>query len=100
MINVVSPRCLESKCRTIPCFNYEGNYPGLYCAKHKKDNMIDIKSKYCNTVNCYIRATEKYKGYCLRCFVNLFPDEPNTRNYKTKEQAVADHIKTTFNQYD
>jgi hypothetical protein len=100
MSNVMSPVCIEDNCRTGPSYNYEGQYPALYCVKHKKENMIDVNSKHCNTLNCYIHANEKYKGYCLRCFVNLFPDEPNTRNYKTKEQAVADHIKTSFNQYD
>jgi len=41
-------------------------------------------------------TNKKYEGYCLRCFVNLFPDKPNTRNYKTKEKCVVDCITEAF----
>jgi len=34
----------------------------------------------------------RYKGYCLRCFIHLFPNEPTILNYKTKEKAVADYV--------
>ena len=49
------------------------------------------KSKWCETT-----GSKKYQGYCLVCFVNLFPDEPNTRNYKTKEKDVVDRITQSF----
>ena len=32
----------------------------------------------------------------MRCFVNLFPELKNARNYKTKEQNVVDNIKIAF----
>jgi hypothetical protein len=32
----------------------------------------------------------------MRCFVNLFPELTNARNYKTKEQNVVDNIKIAF----
>jgi hypothetical protein len=32
----------------------------------------------------------------MRCFIYLFPDQPVTRNYKTKETAVAQFITTNF----
>jgi hypothetical protein len=44
-------------------------------------------------------SNKKYEGYCLRCFVNLFPDKPNTRNYKTKEKCVVDNITESFPQF-
>jgi len=28
--------------------------------------------------------------------MNLFPDKPDSRNYKTKEYTVAEFVKTTF----
>ena len=46
-----------------------------------------------------IPHNKKYEGYCLRCFVNLFPDKPNTRNYKTKEKSVVDNITESFPQF-
>ena len=48
-------------------------------------------SKWCDT-----RAQDKYLGYCLWCYMHLFPDNPVSRNYKTKERDVVDHVKTSF----
>ena len=39
---------------------------------------------------------KKHEGYCLFCYVNLFPDKPITRNYKTKEKDVVDRILKLF----
>lgn len=49
-------------------------------------------NQLCKSSWCEIQAKPKYKGYCLACFIHLFPDEPNTRNYKTKEKATTDYI--------
>ena len=43
-----------------------------------------------------IRGSLKYKKYCLRCFVHLFPNEKVCRNYKTKEKAVNDFVMPFF----
>ncbi len=32
------------------------------------------------------------KGYCLHCYVNIFPNEPKSRNYKLKENLVKEDI--------
>lgn len=32
----------------------------------------------------------------MSCFVNLFPEEPNSRNYRTKEKDVVDRITQFF----
>jgi hypothetical protein len=50
------------------------------------------KSSWCST----IPSNKVYQGYCLVCYIHLFPDQPIVRNYKTKERAVADFVKTTF----
>ena len=100
MINVVDKRCQEEGCNTIPTYSYEGK-KALYCNKHKKDDMIDVIHKRCKAdYDCDTIANRKYKGYCLRCFQYLFPDEHITRNYKTKEREVVNFIKTEFNNYD
>jgi hypothetical protein len=57
--------------------------------EHKKEGMLNIKDKKCKTPYCGIVVRDKYKGYCLRCFVHIHPDEPVSRNYKTKEKAVS-----------
>jgi hypothetical protein len=53
------------------------------------------KSSWCHTTT----SNQKYEGYCLQCFFHLFPDKPNTRNYKTKEKDVVDRITQTFNNF-
>lgn len=38
----------------------------------------------------------KYRGYCVACFAQKFPDEPVSRNIKLKEIEVRDHVKALF----
>ena len=99
MVNVVSKTCLE--CDKQPSYNNEGEKKRLYCHEHKKDGMINIHSKSCKSEWCPIIVNnKKYDGYCLRCFIYLFPDKPVSRNYKTKEYSVLDFIKTKFPHFD
>jgi hypothetical protein len=47
--------------------------------------------------NCkIIRGLKKYNNHCLNCFIHLFPDQPVSRNYKTKETATSQFITTNF----
>lgn len=39
---------------------------------------------------------KKCKGYCLNCFINLFPEEEITTKYKIKEKDVADRVIAKF----
>ena len=99
MVNVVSKTCLE--CDKQPSYNNEGEKKRLYCHEHKKDGMINIHSKTCKSDWCLtVVNNKKYDGYCLRCFIYLFPDKPVSRNYKTKEYSVLDFIKTKFPHFD
>ena len=54
------------------------------------------KSPWCETY----KSNKSYKGYCFHCFVHLFPDEPVTRNYKTKEKEVVSYITNRFSEVD
>ena len=96
MIDVKSKRCLSEGCKIIPVYNVKGQQNALYCATHKKNGMVDVKSKTCLSEWCSTRVQEKYDGYCLFCYMNLFPDKPVSRNYKTKEYSVVDYVKTKF----
>ena len=53
------------------------------------------KSEWCETIK-----NRKYRGYCLICFIHLFPDEKVARNYKTKENSVNSYIKEKFQSVD
>jgi hypothetical protein len=99
MVDVKHKKCLE--CEVIPTFNNEGQKKGLYCSTHKKEGMVDVLNKTCKSDWCSIIANNnKYDGYCLRCFIYLFPDKPVSRNYKTKEYSVIEFIKTKFPELD
>jgi hypothetical protein len=87
-------KCLE--CEKRPTFNVEGETKALYCVTHKKDGMVNVKDKTCASAWCSTIVRNKYDGYCLFCYMNLFPDKPVTRNYKTKEYSVVDYVKTNF----
>jgi hypothetical protein len=50
------------------------------------------KSPWCDT----IPSNRRYGGYCLICYIHDNPDKEITRNYKLKERAVADIIRTAF----
>jgi len=88
--------CIHPGCKVRPNYNFECEKKVLYCSTHKLEGMVDIKNKTCKTHLCYTRVQEKYDGYCLFCYMNLFPDKPVSRNYKTKEYSVVDFVKTTF----
>ena len=52
-------------------FNKEGETKALYCAKHKLEDMISIKSKYCidedcNTTPCFNYEGENKGLYCYK----------------------------------
>jgi len=53
------------------------------------------KSSWCETI-----GNKKYEGYCLHCFMHLFPDKKVARNYKTKEKDVVDRVKETYPDFD
>jgi hypothetical protein len=99
MVDIINKSCIEPDCIKTPNFNYENEKKRLYCKTHKKEGMIDIVSRRCKN-NCgTIVSRQKYNGYCLFCFIHLFPDEPVTRNYKTKEKHISDNIKENYKGY-
>jgi hypothetical protein len=96
MLDVISPTCIHAGCKTQPNYNTEGETKGIYCSAHKLDGMLDVKNPRCKSSWCSTHVQAKYDGYCLYCYMHLFPDKPVSRNYKTKEHAVAEFVKTTF----
>jgi hypothetical protein len=98
MINIKTKRCKEIGCDILgPKFNLANENIGLYCSKHKKEDMINVKDKMC--LECkitYSNPNSKYKGFCVRCFINLFPNEKISRNYKVKENHMTDFIKSEY----
>ena len=101
MVNIMKETCINENCKITASYNYEYNKKGLYCVSHKLDGMINVKNITCKTHLCYISVNnDRYDGYCLRCYINLFPDKPVSRNYKTKEFAVVNFVKNKFDKYN
>ena len=88
MINLNTVFCEAEDYKTTASFNW-----GLYCSKHKLDNMVNVCKDLCKTLLCDVIAfNPNYEGYCLRCFMYTFPDKPVARNFKTKEYAVVEYV--------
>ncbi len=102
MIDVKNNKCIFEGCNTLSNYNYEGIKKGIYCGVHKKYGMIDVKNKTCKTEWCsaIVLRKNKYEGYCVYCYVHLFPDKPVSKNYKTKETSVVEFIKQQFSNID
>jgi hypothetical protein len=99
MVDVISKQCEQDGCIKQPTFNTEGETKARFCITHKQYGMINVMAKYCIGPGypCDTQAYSKaYDGYCLRCFIHLFPDKPVARNYKNKELAVKDFIESKF----
>ena len=101
MVDVKHRMCEYEGCKLRPVYNVINNKNGKYCATHKLDGMVDVLNRQCLSEWCSIHVTNtvKYEGYCLFCYINLFPDKPVTRNYKTKEKSVVDFVLGTFPQF-
>lgn len=99
MIDVLNKKCIYNGCTTNPNYNYKGETKRLYCSSHKLDEMINITAQYCKTYLCSTRIYDKYDGYCLFCYMNLFPDKPVCRNYKTKEYSVVEYVKNKYPEF-
>ena len=98
MVHISIKKCAEEKCKTRPIFNIEGESKGIYCLLHKKQNMVNVISRMCKTYLCNTQVYDKYEGYCLYCYIHLFPDKPITHNYKTKERKTVEYILAKFNE--
>ena len=96
MIDVKNKTCIHETCKTLPTYNIQGQIKPLYCSEHKTENMVDVKHKSCKTYLCSTQVQQKYDGYCLFCYIHLFPDKPVLNNYKTKEFAVVEFVKNKF----
>lgn len=86
--------CTHNKRKSI-CKECEG---GSICIHNKQKTRCKLcgGSALCKSSWCETRVTRKYNGYCLTCFVHLFPDKPNSKNYKTKEKTTIDYILEQF----
>ncbi len=100
MINIKAKLCIENLCESQSKYNYKDEKTPLYCKKHKKENMICFSYKTCKNDWCDTIVSKKYDGYCMFCYVHIFPDKILSRNYKTKEKNVNEYILNNFKNLD
>lgn len=97
MVDVTHKKCRYEGCIIRPTYNIAIENIPKFCFTHKTIEMIDVYNKKCINEWCENRNYDnKYEGYCINCFIHMFPDKPNARNYKTKEQSVVEYIKNEF----
>lgn len=95
MIDVYKRGCMFKGCEVTACYGNPGDSIRNYCASHKKEGMVDKVNinKMCLTSLCLSHSSNPlYEGYCVKCFMNLFPEKPLARNFKTKEREVVQFI--------
>lgn len=96
LVNVVSKMCEFDGCTTLATFGIRNESP-TFCLKHKSDSMVNVRNKTCKTDLCdTLPLGYKYDGYCVFCYIHLFPDKPVSRNYKTKEKSIVDFVTEQF----
>ena len=97
MIDVSNKLCVFRQCLRRPSYNLPTETIPLFCPDHKTAEMLNLIGTKCKNSWCDNRfQTNKNENYCIRCFIHMFPDKPNARNYKTKEKAVCDFIIEIF----
>ena len=89
MIDLKNRRCKHEGCKTRPNFGIEGGKPE-YCSEHKKDGMPNLNSPKCKHEGCTIFPSRA--GYCSDHYYQAYPNEPKTRNHKTKEKSVVSFL--------
>jgi hypothetical protein len=89
-----SAYCIHDKLKTI-CIICKG---GSICEHNKEKRYCRLcdGSRLCKSELCETTINSKYEGYCLLCYVDLFPDKPISRNHKTKELNVANNVKNYY----
>ena len=96
MVNVISKRCQQEGCEKLSRFGFQWQKP-LFCLSHSQEGMVNVIDKRCQYEGCDTHVSNKnYKGYCLHCFMHLFPYEKISRNYKIKENEVTNFIIQQF----
>lgn len=96
MVNVVSKSCEVQDCPERARYNFQGLNP-CFCRRHMTPTMINVANPYCKLCHNTQVGNDKYKGYCLRCFIYTFPDVKISRHYRIKERHVHDFLEKHYN---
>ena len=107
-VNKMPTLCKYENCRGHAVYGYY-KYKPLYCSEHrlpdtKNAKFIDtVGSQENNSNKCnHAQASTKYKGYCVNCYVNKYPDDPLSFQslYKSKIIATQKFIDARFDGFN
>lgn len=92
--------CDIDGCTKTASYNFKGLSP-LRCAVHRDKGMVYIRgpaSMTCKANGCDASITSRssHNGYCIKCFVWLFPGEPVSTLQSVKEKYFRRFMKETF----
>jgi hypothetical protein len=76
-------KCKFENCKTRAHYNVDGQSEALYCGVHKKENMVNVKSKTCIELNCKTIPIFNIEGQKEGLYCNLHKKE-NMVNVKNK----------------
>jgi hypothetical protein len=62
MVNVKKKTCQFPMCLITPTFNIPGEKHGIFCVKHALIDMVSIKSRKCQKLDCKTRSAYGYVG--------------------------------------
>ncbi len=98
MINLTKVLCIFENCCEKAIYNYENKDKPEFCFLHKSNEMVHKNHRICKTLMCGvdISLSKISNDYCNRCFSYLYPENLNSRNYRTKELTVVNYIKSFY----
>ena len=85
----------EHEIRRENCFDCDGS---KFCEHNERRERCVLcdGSALCKNTLCGTISSNKYDGFCFRCFVIEFPDSIIVHNYRNKEFAVTAFISENF----
>lgn len=84
--------CKHDECMSSATYGFE-NCKAEYCAKHALQCMMDVANPKCKSCRMS-QSTKKFESHCMRCYINLYPDQKISKDYRIKETHVCDYIKS------
>lgn len=98
--------CKHVGCRNRPLYGTEPGRPH-FCAEHKEPNMKNTatsQTTYSSVAKCIVStcgenpSNSRFRGYCARCYITLFPEDSLTFQtlYRSKQQATYQFVDSRF----
>jgi hypothetical protein len=92
--------CKFENCKTRACYNVDGQSKALYCSVHKKENMVDVKSKTCIELDCKTIPNYNIEGQKpLYCSVHKKENMVDVKNKTCKTPLCSIIVGEKYNSY-